>query len=730
MTVRQASQSWWKAWSAKLLLADLLEKRWMEPVVPFTFVLLLFLGFALTVPNYLSVMNLQQLVRDFSESGLVAIAIAFAILSGGIDLSVGATFALANFVALYLFKIQGLSALVAIAGVMLCGGVIGALNGWLVAYVKARPFLTTLSILLILRAVYDSLTVSYTAELATADRESALWDFIGNGTVFGIPFNGVVLIVVGLIAHVCLTRVRLGLHIMAIGASRKAARHAGINVSRVLFASYVFSGLISALAGMLYVARQNSAGPDTGQGWEITALTAVVVGGLSLAGGRGTIARALIGAVATFLLMSGLLRMNVPGALTSAAIGMMLLLAVAFNVKWAKNKGKALQKIYVNPVYLKLDPPPSIERGSDSPFAINDALLASEAIGLNQIEGPEDIILDRQDRLYAVNRTGEIIRFSGPGFGVREEFARIGGRPLGMAFDRDENLIVCVAGMGVYGVRPDGEVFTIKGQSRPGEVFKVTDETNQSWWKLRDDSRLSLADDLDIGPDGKIYFSEATLRYDIATSMLDGLEGRGNGRMICHDPSTGVTQTILRNIPFPNGVCLAHDGKSILFCSTWLCAVYRYWLEGDRKGQTEVVIDNLPGYPDNVNRASDGTYWVALVGIRAPAYDLAMEYPDFRLRMVKQIPPDQWMAPNINNGCIVKFDNSGKALRSLWDPGGQAHATITSVREHKGWLYIGGLENNRIGRVRLPDADPNWVSWDSYWAEDGRQQGERHVRAS
>ncbi|HLJ64389.1 MAG TPA: SMP-30/gluconolactonase/LRE family protein, partial [Stellaceae bacterium] len=242
-----------------------------------------------------------------------------------------------------------------------------------------------------------------------------------------------------------------------------------------------------------------------------------------------------------------------------------------------------------------------------------------------------------------------------------------------------------------------------------------TDETNRTWLKLNDDSRLRLADDLDIAPDGKIYFSEATIRYEATSWDMDGIEGRGNGRLICYDPATNTTRTVLKNLVFPNGVCLAHDGKSILYASTWLCKIFRYWLDGPKKGEVETFVDNLPGNPDNINRASDGGYWLAMVGIRAPAYDLAMRKPGFRRRMLKQIPRDEWLYPGINNGCIVKFNEAGEAIESLWDPGGKSHATLTSMREHKGYLYLGGLENNRIGRVKLEGADPDWSGWESYW---------------
>ncbi len=693
----------WHRHSPQVFLGELLEKRWMEPIIPFVLTVAVFLSFAFLVPGYTDLTNLRQLSLSFAEQAMVAVAMAVAVLSGGIDLSVGSVFAMANFLALYLHLVLGLPLPLMVLLVVVFGSLVGALNGALIAYGKTRPFLTTLVTLIVLRALYNKLTAAHTEELASVSSDSPVWDFLGAGTLLGVPANVCALLLVAVVAHFFLTRVRPGLHIMAVGSSRKAARHAGVNVKRALFSAYVISGALAALAGIFYAARQNSAGTDTGMGWEINALAAVVLGGISLAGGRGTIARAMMGAAIIFMLVSGLVRMGVSGNVTTALIGSVLLVAVGFNVKWVKNKGKVQQKVYVVPSWVDFEPPASIARDSGTPFAENDRLRDAEAIALGQIEGPEDIILDRRDHLYTVTRNGSIVRFLAPDYTVREEFARIGGRPLGLAFDRDENLIACVAGMGVYGVRPDRT------------VFKVTDRTTRTRTRLKDDSRLYLADDLDIAPDGKIYFSEATTRYELADWALDGFEGRGNGRLICHDPETGVTRTVLKGLTFPNGVCVAHDGRSVLWASTWLCRVYRYWIEGDKAGQCEVLIDNLPGYCDNINRASDGSYWLALVGLRSPVYDLAMADPGFRIRMVKQIPPDEWLCPGINYGCIIKFDDRGVVSESLWDPGGRSHPTITSVREHKGWLYIGGLENNRIGRVRLPGADPNWQGWTSYW---------------
>src|SRR6185437_2079550 len=395
---------------------------------------------------------------------------------------------------------------------------------------------------IILRASVNILGEKYATVFATNSVDSNAWDFLGEGFVLGIPINAAALIVVLLAGHIFLSRSRYGWHLTAIGASRKAARHAGIPVERMLFATYALSGALCAAGGIFYAARQASADSRTGVGWEFQALTAVVLGGVSLAGGKGTVWRAMIGAIIIFLLINGLVRMGIPGYVSSAVTGIILLVAVGIDVKWAKNRGKAIQKIYVNPAFVALSRAPSVQAGSGSPYAQNDRLINAKAIGLDQVEGPEDVILDRQDRLYGSTRDGNIIRFSGRNFENREVFAHIGGRPLGMQFDRDENLIVCVAGMGVYGVRPSGE------------VFKVTDETNRTWYKLNDDSRLRMADDLDIAPDGKIYFSDCTTRYEMTTNTLDILEARPNGRLVCYVHATGTTQTVINQFYFPNGV--------------------------------------------------------------------------------------------------------------------------------------------------------------------------------
>ena len=370
-----------------------------------------------------------------------------------------------------------------------------------------------------------------------------------------------------------------------------------------------------------------------------------------------------------------------------------------------KNRMKVLNKAYVSPTYLALPPNPETREGSGSIYEVNNRLGEAGVIGQGELDGPEDVILDEDDHLYCGSRHGDVIRFFAPDYTRHEVYAHIGGHPLGMAFNRDQELVVCVGGMGLYKI------------TRDREVVKLSDETNRSLLSVIDDSRMRIADDLDIAPDGRVFFSEATIRYNTSEWMLDAIEARGNGRLICYDPSDGTSRTILSNLKFPNGICMCDDGQSFLFAQTWDCSITRYWYDGPRKGETEPVIPDLPGYPDNINRASDGNFWCGLVGMRSPTFDLALRMPQYRKRMVYRVAADEWMYPNMNFGCLIKFDIDGNILEVLWDREGAKHPSLTSIREHKGKLYLGGLFNDRIGVYDIPGADPNWTGISHYWGD-------------
>ena len=130
------------------------------------------------------------------------------------------------------------------------------------------------------------------------------------------------------------------------------------------------------------------------------------------------------------------------------------------------------------------------------------------------------------------------------------------------------------------------------------------------------------------------------------------------------------SRTVLRHLMFPNGICLAFDGQSILFAETFGYRISRYWFDGPKAGAVEPVIPNLPGLPDNINRASDGNFWCAIAGLRGPAMDLSLRMPDFRRRMIYRVAPDEWLFAQMNTGFVFKFNLQGEVLDALWDRDG------------------------------------------------------------
>ncbi len=153
-----------------------------------------------------------------------------------------------------------------------------------------------------------------------------------------------------------------------------------------------------------------------------------------------------------------------------------------------------------------------------------------------------------------------------------------------------------------------------------------------------------------------------------------------------------------------------------MWASTWLCQVYRYWIATEKAGTCELLIDNLPGYCDNINRASDGKYWLAFVGLRSPVYDLAMANPGFRIRMVKQIPPDEWLCPGINYGSVDQVRRRRRGERVAVGSGRQV-ASDDHIRSRTQRLSLYRRTREQSHRAhpaseRRPDLGS---ACDSYW---------------
>jgi ribose transport system permease protein len=703
MSLRERLQAWRYNYIPDHAIGEILTKRWTDNAIPFLALVVTIATFGSLIPGFFKLYSLQESTRQLGEFSLVVTGVTAVMLGGGIDLSVGSIFALSAFSAVSTFFILEQPVWVAFLASIATGLAFGAINGYLVGYLRLRAFLTTLVTFIIGRAGYDILVVDYASQVQLSQVTSDAWDFIGDGTIFGFTVPVLTAIVIAVVTHVALTRSRPGWHVLAVGGSRRSAHNAGIRVRMTVFVTYVFSGLTASMAGFLFATRLSGAGPGTGLGLEILALTAAVVGGISLGGGRGSVAKGVMGAIIVLVLTNGLIRLGYGTGTNQMVLGILLAVAVTVDIRWLKNRHKVLNEVYVAPVYLRMGDAQSAVPGSGTPYELNNRLAAAQPIGLGELEGPEDVILDRDDHLYCGTRHGEIVRFFAPDYTRSEVFAHVGGFPLGLAFDRDGNLLSCVGAMGLYSISPDRE------------VTKLSAETRRSLTSIMDDARLRDPNDLDVAPDGRIYFTDSTKRYDAHDWALDSIENRGTGRLLVYDPKDGSTRTLLDGYRYTNGVCMAHDNGSLFFAESWACRIHRYWLEGPKAGTAECVIRDMPGYTDNINRASDGTYWMAWLGMRTPSFDLSLRYPAMRKRMTRRLPQDDWLFPNINTGGVVKFDENYRIIGTMGDLAGVSHPMVTSMREHKGYLYIGGILNNRVGRYRIEGADETWTAMDAYW---------------
>lgn len=678
-------------------ISDVIGKRWMEGAVPLALAAGLTIGVVAMTP--VGATDAPLIMDEVAEKSFLAIGLTLVMVAGGIDLSIGSIVGVASLGALTAFRVWGWPMELVIPGAVSVGALLGAINGTLIAKLKMRPFITTLVTLVVFGGAAEALQSKYTTQLAFP-KPDLLWDFLDEGAIAGIPTAWAIFGIVLIAAHIGLTRSRWGWWVTAVGSNRRSARRNGIPVDRVVFFTYVLSGALAGLAGLLTAARLGRTDPAVGEGWELIALTAVVIGGVSLKGGRGSVVRAVVGMVVVAVILQASIAMTLEAGGYTAVLAIVLLVFAVLDLKWGKYRMRIAEKLTIDPGRISVGSLVDVTEPG-SVWTVNSKLTDAPPIGLGTIEGAEDCALDSEGNLYCGDRRGWIWRFSGPDQGNGEVFARTGGMPLGHAWDRDGVLMVAVGGMGVYRVFPDGETQLIANQVR------------RSWTSLHDDSALRFADDLDSAPDGSIYVSDFSTRTNAAEYMVELVEYRPNGRIVRID-TDGSTEVVVSNYVFPNGVCTSHDGQSILIASTGLFRVDRLWISGSKQGQFEPVMENLPGYCDNINRASDGNYWMSFIAMRTPMSDLLMKYPAVRRRMTREVPQDNWLVPQLNVSCVLKFDNQGNVLKVFWDKSLENYPMVTSINEHGGYLYLCGLLNNRVGRLQLDpddvgDIDPRLV---------------------
>jgi sugar lactone lactonase YvrE len=333
-----------------------------------------------------------------------------------------------------------------------------------------------------------------------------------------------------------------------------------------------------------------------------------------------------------------------------------------------------LAPVPIAPVAWNPSPAPAL----DGPYSPNSHLTQSqrllEGIGL----GPEDVAFDDAGNLYTGFQGGDIVRVPVDG-GQPEVFLNTSGRPLGMTFDSRGNLIVADAFRGLLSIWPDGNIVTLATGSN--------------------DVLFGFADDVDIAPDGTIYLSDASTKFGYGADVLDIIEHGGRGRLMAYNPANGQTSVLLGGLQFANGVTVAPDGSYVLVAETGAYRIRKLWLEGPQAGSTEMFIDNLPGFPDNINFNDRGTVWVALPSQRVSSLDAVAPRPFLRKLMVR-LPQFLQPAPS-RYGMILEVDAAGRPLRSLHDPTGDV-AFVASVMERGTELYLGSYVEPSLVVVDLP----------------------------
>jgi len=261
---------------------------------------------------------------------------------------------------------------------------------------------------------------------------------------------------------------------------------------------------------------------------------------------------------------------------------------------------------------------------------------------------PEAIAFDNENYIYSGMEDGRIVRFNSDGTNP-EVIAQTGGRPLGLKFDSEENLLVCDAYRGLLSVSLDGNISVLTTE--------------------HDDKPYKLTDDLDIAVNGTVYFSDATYKYSLDNRHND--YPHANGRLLAYDPITETTSLILDSLYFANGVVILPDQSFVLVTETWKERVRRYWLSGSQQGQSDIFSNFLPGFPDNITFNGKDIFWLAIF-----------------------------------DGSILGLDLSGNIKYILEYPE-NSYSDLSSVVQHNDKLYLGSFTANAIGCIQLPDSITN-----------------------
>ncbi|WP_407893350.1 ribose ABC transporter permease [Lacticaseibacillus sp. N501-2] len=301
-----------------------------------TLIALIVLVIAVTIlnPGFLQVDNLLNLLRQTSVNAIIAFGMTFVIMTGGIDLSVGSTLALTGAITAS-FIAGGMPGWVAVLAGLVLGALFGCLNGLIIAYGKAAAFITTLATMTIFRGATYVYTDGNPVTGAKIN-DNFFFQMIGRGYLFGVPIPIIIMILAFIIWYIVLHKTAFGRKTFALGGNERAAFVAGVNTNKTTILIYTISGLMAALAGMILTSRLSSAQPDAGTSYEMDAIAAVVLGGTSLAGGKGRMSGTLIGALIIGTLSNGMNLLGISSFYQQIVKGVVILIAVLLDRKNSK----------------------------------------------------------------------------------------------------------------------------------------------------------------------------------------------------------------------------------------------------------------------------------------------------------------------------------------------------------------------------------------------------------
>jgi sugar lactone lactonase YvrE len=342
-----------------------------------------------------------------------------------------------------------------------------------------------------------------------------------------------------------------------------------------------------------------------------------------------------------------------------------------------------LWPVPIKPVRWAAPTPP----GYTGPHTVNQRLTGLQVIALGTEEGPEHVAFGPDGMLYAAVASGKLIRMRADG-SDQQVFARTGGRVLGFAFDASGNVLAADAFKGLLQINPDGQVQVLA--DRVGN------------------DPIRYADAVIVAQNGIVYFTDASTRFNPAdwggtfeASILDIIEQSATGRVLAYDPARGTTRLVARGLSFPNGIALSEDGQWLLIAET---GRYRVWaiaaeaadldiLRGPT-AQARVLLDNLPGYPDNLMRGLEGRIWLGFTKPRSAVIDRMADSPWLR-SVTLRLPRALWPVPK-PYGHVIAFTEDGRIVADLQDPSG-AYPETTAVTETADRLYVQSLHAKGLG---------------------------------